>query len=561
MVSVTLDDIERIGDLPDRGTPAARVPRLADGRVDAHAAARQLIAEVAGDPWGHMSASVYETARLVTLAPWLTGHARRIAFLLGTQRVDGSWDAPEGYSLVPTLSATEALLTTLHRVAGGRAPAVPSSPARLLRAANRALSAVSGVLRAPTDIAIPDTPAVEIIVPALVAALNQHLERLSDAPLPGLDASAVRASLRLPRSLDGATVAAIRAHLRTGAAVPAKLLHSLEIADGHARRASGVRPVPPGTVGASPAATAAWLGDEPASQADPAAQYLSAVVGRHAGPVPSVVPVTVFERAWVLNTLATAGLHARVPAQLPASILELLDDAGTPGGAGLPADADTTGAALLALARLGRPQALDCLWTFETSSHFVTWHGERTASTTTNAHVLDAIAHAAGTATGSTPRARTAGQKVSRWLRDQQREDGSWVDKWHASAYYATTCCALALHNFGGQDAAVAVRRAAAWVLDSQRADGGWGRWASTAEETAYALHVLLLTTPPGPRRNAAAARGYGYLSGHADRPDRPPLWHDKDLYTPHAVVQAAVIAALHLAQEEPAVLTLAGRR
>lgn len=534
--------------------------RLADGRVDVGAAARHLIAEVADDPWGQLSASVYETARLVTLAPWLPGHTRRISFLLGAQRADGSWDAPDGYALVPTLSATEALLTTLHRPESMElTPARRHARAQLIDATSRALSAVVGALRASDGGAIPDTPAVEIIVPALVATVNQHLARLSETPLPGLDTAVAGGRLRLPPALDARTVAAIQAHLDGGAPVPAKLLHSLEVADGHARRARGVRPVAPGTVGASPAATAAWLGGhKPPSQSDPAVRYLRAVVRRHAGPVSSVVPVTVFERTWVLNTLATAGLYPSVPPHVPAGIVESLGDAGTPGGAGLPADADTTGAALLALARLGRPHALDCLWTFETSSHFVTWEGERTASTTTNAHVLDAIVHAAKGATGDTSHARAASRKVSQWLCDQQQDDGSWVDKWHASAYYATACCALALRNVDGPGPATAVHRAAGWVLDSQRADGGWGRWSDTAEETAYALQIMLLTAPSSPHRDAAAARGYRYLLARADHPHRPALWHDKDLYTPHAVVQAAVIAALHLAQRAPTVIVAA---
>jgi halimadienyl-diphosphate synthase len=67
---------------------------------------RDLLAEVADEPSGHTSPSIYESGRLVTLAPWLTGHGDRIEYLLSRQRLDGGWGPPDGYALVPTLSAT-----------------------------------------------------------------------------------------------------------------------------------------------------------------------------------------------------------------------------------------------------------------------------------------------------------------------------------------------------------------------------------------------------------------------------------------------------------------------
>lgn len=532
------------------------------GGVDVQTASRDLLGGVVREPWGQLSPSVYETGRLVTLAPWLAGHARRVTFLLTAQRRDGSWEAPDGYALVPTLSATEALLTTLQRGDGAERPIGNPQPTRdrLCEAAHRALSTVSGWLREPASMSIPDTPAVEIIVPALVAALNQHLDRLSSSPIVGLEAWSAGERLRLPDPLEPRTLAAIRASLDAGGPVATKLLHSLEVAAESAQGASGVQPVSPGTVGASPAATAAWLGNhKPPAPDDPAVQYLQEVVSRHAGAAPSVVPITVFERAWVLSTLATAGLTPTPPPQMLDDLEAAVGENGTPGGAGLPPDADTTSVALLTLAQLGRRRSLDCLWTFETDSHFVTWHGERSPSTTTNAHVLDAITDAVATS-GDPTRAAAAAAKVARWLCDQQREDGTWVDKWHASAYYATACCALALHRFGDGGSTAAVRRAANWVLDTQRPDGSWGRWTGTVEETAYAMQTLLLTTAPDVRRDRAAARGYTYLVACAEQMDRPPLWHDKDLYSPFAVVQAAVLAALHLAQRNPSVMALAAR-
>jgi hypothetical protein len=209
-------------------------------------------------PWGQVSPSVYETGRLVGSAPWLPGHAARVAFLLDSRRPDGGWGGPDGYSIVPTLSATEALLGQLRQ---GRLTAAA--------AVDRGLSTLFDALPTETTHTLPDTPAIEIIVPYLVALLNEQLAGLADHPVTGLDRWTGGARLPLPSGMDDGLLRAIRAILSAGADVPTKLLHSLEVAGPAATRSVGVRPLPLGMIGASPAATAAWLGS--LTKADPKA--------------------------------------------------------------------------------------------------------------------------------------------------------------------------------------------------------------------------------------------------------------------------------------------------
>ncbi|MFC0530851.1 prenyltransferase/squalene oxidase repeat-containing protein [Phytohabitans kaempferiae] len=507
--------------------------------TDIAAAAHELIGQLTNEAWGYLSPSVYETGRLVALAPWLSGHERRLEFLAAAQRPDGAWGAPDEYALVSTLSAADALLGTAE--------------SRFQPVAAKGLAVLFQWLAGGSRLSMPDTPAIEIIVPALVASINRHLEGGAGAP---------GARLPVPEGTDEPRLARIRAAVGSGAPVPPKLLHSLEVAGEAARAAVTVRPGPRGTVGASPAATAAWLGGPSRHQAAGALDYLEAVVHRHGGPVPSVVPVVQFERAWVLNTLARAGIKVAVPPELLAGLAEHLDERGTPGGAGLPPDADTTSAVLLALARCGDDRGLEALSAYETDTHFVTWHGERTASTSANAHVLDALGEQVIRTPSLAGRYARAIDKVTSWLAGQQSAAGAWADKWHASPYYATACCAISLHRYGtGPQAAAAVDKAREWVVGTQRQDGSWGRWEGTAEETAYAMQILLLTAGGGngaiPR---AAARGYSYLRATFGREPHPPLWHDKDLYVPAAIVRAEILAALHLAGREPTVWTLAER-
>jgi len=512
---------------------------------------RELISAMVRNPAGETSASVYETGRLVDLAPWLAGHDARIAWLLDRQRPDGGWGGLDGYAVVPSLSAVDALLAVLRR---GDHPGVPA--AAVSRAAERGLRFLARRLGDPAAPVLPDLPATDLIVPALLESIDARLRRPDDPPA-GLGDWPHRPRLPLPAGLDTGRLDRVRALLATGRALPEKLAHALEVVGERARRAAGVSPAGPGAVGASPAATAAWLGP-PDGSTEPALDYLRGVA--RGGPVPCASPIAVFERAWVLSILARAGVPMAVPAALAAELRAAVGPAGAATGPGLPADADTTSVTLYALARLGRPVDPASLRGYDTGDHFCTWPGEDGASITTNAHVLDALGQHRGGQSAGSGVAATA-DRVAAWLVGRQEADGSWCDRWHASPYYATYCVLLALADHargpgdhgrshasvpGGSGVRAAVERATDWLLDTQRPDGSWGRWAGTAEETAYAMLALLgAGRSADPRIGAAVAEGRRRLSGWDGREaDGPALWHDKDLYRPTLIVRAAVLAA-----------------
>lgn len=502
------------------GSKEVVVPQTLSGQSLAKSAAA-LITEMIGDAYGQFSPSIYETGRLVRYVPSLRGHRGRVRFLLDQQRRDGGWGGPGEYGLVPTLSATEALLSALRNPAPHRD--------ELAGSVDRGLRALFGWLNTRTATPLPDTVAVELVVPGLIAEINEHLER---DPLP---AWCGRVLAQHPDT-DARLLTGPRRLLTEGRALPTKLLHSLEVFGDAAKGARFVEPSRDG-VGCSPAATAAWLGDRGVRERrHPSVRYLEAVAERCGGPVPVAAPLATFERAWVLATLTAADLAPTADRSLVRSLHSAFGAGGVAGGAGLPPDADDTATALCALARLGNPRQPDCLWAYaEPDGHFATFPDERTPSNSANAHVLQAL-----DACPPSPSQHRA--RLATWLCDRQEADGSWRDKWHASAWYATACCALALRGHAGDRVANALRRAVNWVLDTQRPDGSWGRWSGTYEETAYAVQILCRVGHGDPVTRAVG-RGSDSLARLRDEP-HPPLWHDKDLYTPVRIVRAEGLAA-----------------
>ncbi|MGW3164264.1 hypothetical protein ACWC9Q_15540 [Streptomyces sp. NPDC001142] len=494
---------------------------------DLDALVAELVDRVLDDPTGALGPSVYETARLVSLAPWLDGDTARVRHLLDEQRPDGSWAGPGGYALVPTLSATEALIAVLGR----EGEASPLPRAALVEAAQRGLAAAAALVAQP----VPSTVVFFMLIPALVEGVNARLAVLGDAaaqPLP------------LPHGL---TDDALRA-LRCGAWRNPLAGHYLEIVGPAAVGAAEMEPVD-GVVGCSAAATAAWLGPrEPAEPAHPSVCFLRQTQERGGGPVTAMTSLVFYERAWIAGNLATAGVPREVLAPLLKELPGDVGLSGAPTAPGFAYEAETSAIVLAALAHLGEPQEPEYLWQYDAGTHFMSTIPEHEASSTTNAHILEALGCHLADGAGDADRYRDAVARIATWLRNRQQPDGSWSDKWHASPYFATMRCALALHRYAGPDAADSLHGSVDWLLQRQRGNGSWGRWEGTAEETAYAVRTLLeLTTDARSGATAEAVRrGCSFLLEHGlDVERHPPLWIGKELYAPAHLVRAAVLGAL----------------
>lgn len=504
--------------------------------------AYELVLSVDDDCWGSVHPSLYETARVTSWAPWLDGHERRLTWLLKQQARDGSWgEGPAPYRLLPTLSVTEALLSSLGQGESGE-----MSREQLAAAADNGLAALRDL---SSTGGWPDTAAIEILVPELTALINEHLDRPAVSALPQLGAWARGQRLSQPRGFQPALPGSVAEECRLAGRVPPKLHHTFEGVARHLPQIPAA--LPDGLLGSSPAATAAWLTVKPGAIREQTVNALASVGERYDGLFPEATPITAFERLWVSAALARPGLPSACVAYVRAWVAGIYATTGVRGAPGLLPDSDDTAMAVLVSALAGSPRDPSPLSAFEADDHYDCYVDEDTPSSTANAHALQALTACLSHQPTTAHPLRTRMDLTRNWLLDQQQPDGAWYDKWHASPYYATERCVTAISGHTDPTTRDAVRSACEWVLASQHSDGSWGVWGGTAEETAYAAKTLL-SSPDYMRRPAAAhalSLAEEILSdvAHSSGYHHPALWHDKTLYAPGAMAQAEVTAALEL--------------
>src|SRR5437667_3255003 len=141
-------------------------------------AAFKLIHHSMVDPWSLVSASIYETASLVKVPQAFQPNPEKsLLFLLNQQDTNGSWGGPGLYAIVPSLAATAGILHIL--LEGMKAEGVPDDFALVVQAVQRGLFFLASTLSPGILKHLPDTIAVELIVPALIEEIHDTLGNIA----------------------------------------------------------------------------------------------------------------------------------------------------------------------------------------------------------------------------------------------------------------------------------------------------------------------------------------------------------------------------------------------
>jgi halimadienyl-diphosphate synthase len=468
---------------------------------------------------GSMSETAYDTAWVARVLD--TGKPGTLAFpaaaswLVRHQHPDGSWGGKVPMVHDRVVSTLAAVLALAELPGAGH----PARVARGVAYLAKALPKLDG------DCA--ETVGFELIMPSLLGRARRLGLELPYDQCASIDRLRADKLHRLPPGF-----------VYSG---PTSLTSSLEFLGDDlqpelARRCRA----PNGSYGASPSATAFALTHQWDEQA---ADYLRAVLALSAeGGVCSVYPFEVFEKAWVLEHLGP--LARQLPARRPH--VAALAAAWTPGGVGFTAqgmvpDADDTAIVFKVLRGNGLPVRPQVFTLYEAEEYFCCFPLERNQSVSTNAHVADALKHSAD----FPGRGRLVRKAVS-FLAATRTDGRYWRDKWHVSPYYATGRVIRALVGLG-EEAEALCAPAVAWLLETQRANGSWSEHVhdGTCEDTAYALQALTSLSSATPAVRDATRRAADYLWERLDEQDYPELWVGKGLYTPYAVVRAAILGAL----------------
>ncbi|MBK8833639.1 MAG: hypothetical protein IPO29_01860 [Anaerolineae bacterium] len=484
-----------------------------------------LLAEIGRDyrpgfGGGLLTTSAYDTGWLARVRakdnPAQLAFPDALDWLIRHQNPSGSWSGPFPHDILPTLSGLVALRS------------VPDAlKARCALPASRALSFLTGSL-SRWQVGTHESVGFEVQLPTLIHSLNKLGVRLE---VPNYGDVIDLMQEKLVRSAGD--------QLTHG---HSSLIYSLESLVGSLNPEIIPRlRSPQGHFGQSPAATAAALRKMPWDEHS--AIWLRNLQARHNGGVPTVFAIDMFEAAWSLHFLLSVNpkwAEAPVCARVVCRIQVALDPVRGNSWASedyFPQDSDDTGLVLAALAMAGKAPDPAVLLRFESNGGFVCWANERNASISANAHVLEALILCNG-------KTRYGSQidKATSFLLASRSSDGSWLDKWHVSPFYAVFCASRSLSLHPDTDVRAKTTPSYRWLLAQQRANGSWGQWAGSAEETAYAVLTLIHSKLPGTRE--AMRRGQAWIEAHYADP-RPELWIGKQLYSPVRVVEAAVLTAL----------------
>jgi len=315
---------------------------------------------------------------------------------------------------------------------------------------------------------------------------------------------------------------------------------------------------PNGSLGNSPATTSYYILQ--GGKNERAFEYLEMILN-HREHVIYLYPCDTFELTWVLHSLSFC--DDALVEWVDEKHWDTLEAQISERGIGLDPsfgieDGDITSVTTRLLKLAGRPVSTSILARFQDPEKhiFRTYDYERNPSIGTNIHALEAI-----TVYPDYPNREEITDRVLAFLLANRVFDTYWVDKWHASPYYATAHVLIGILK-AAPHIVDECKRTIEWIMHTQREDGSWGFFEKgTVEETAYAMTALLRSKGHFDIDREQLRRGasflyremsYGGLEALSvdNSYSYPPLWIGKPLYVPKDIVRASILAALRLCEE-----------
>jgi halimadienyl-diphosphate synthase len=479
---------------------------------------------------GRMSSTAYDTAwvaRLGEIDPVLSNRA--MEWICDNQLRDGSWGARDIYYYHDRVICTLAAMIALNY--RGRRMHDKTQIERGLEALEKVTSgATEGLASDPNGA----TVGFEMIVPTLVT----EAEKLGIIKQQGDRILGRMSQMRLKKieKLAGIKISRL--------VTPA---FSSEMAglDGQAMLDVENLQESNGSVGNSPSATAymaLYLKQNDSASINYLHKWISS-----SGGTPDVAPFDIFEPAWILwNISLLSTLDEKWVSLFQPHLDYLYSHWHDENGIGhaseyTPKDSDDTGLVFELLSRFNYKVDIKSVLHYEEAAYFRCFALESNPSVSANIHVLGALRQA------GFDHNHPSVQKVLGFLNSTQLETGSFLDKWHASPYYATSHAIIACQGYDND----LCQKGIEWITQNQNEDGSWGHYKPTAEETAYAIQALCIWKRSKKSVTSdSIQRGIDWLTQHADAPYEP-LWIGKALYCPELVVRSAILSALELAKEE----------
>ncbi len=222
------------------------------------------------------------------------------------------------------------------------------------------------------------------------------------------------------------------------------LLHSLEAFGEDELDYFEIVPFPNGSIGNSPAATAAYLMKVGVDQAPKSLEYLKSFSEVN-WDIPSIYPFEIFEKAWVLYNFLHAGILESLDYKSHTDYLwehwQKFNGASISNAFPI-IDSDDSAVVYIVLKQTGYPVDIQVLEQFEEEQWFRCFDLERNPSISANIHLLEAFS-----LDKEYKRQQEVIEKILQFLISKRGEDGFWKDKWHISAHYTTAHMALAVKN------------------------------------------------------------------------------------------------------------------